>query len=97
MPDHVHALISFPCSDKPLQRVISTWKQWTAKRFGIVWQRDFFEHRLRQEESRRQKADYILANPVRNGLVDSPGQWPFVYFADGTRQGHCGATSDLIR
>jgi len=36
---------------------------------GIKWQRDFFEHRLRSDESWREKADYILANPVRKGLV----------------------------
>jgi REP element-mobilizing transposase RayT len=85
MPDHVHALISFPPSGKPLQSVISKWKEWTAKQLGIVWQRDFFEHRLRREESRREKADYILNNPVRKGLVSRAEDWPYVYFADGAR------------
>jgi putative transposase len=83
MPDHLHALISFPPSDKPLAVIISQWKEWTAKQIGIGWQRDFFEHRLRQEESRRQKVDYILENPVRKQLVGRPEDWPFVYFAEG--------------
>jgi len=85
MPDHLHALISFPPSDKALQTVVSKWKEWTAKEVGIVWQRDFFEHRLRHDESRRQKADYILENPVRKKLVVRLEEWPFVYFADGQR------------
>jgi putative transposase len=85
MPDHVHALLSFPPSGKPLRGVISKWKEWTAKELGIVWQSDFFEHRLRQDESRREKADYILQNPVRQKLVVRPEQWPFVYFGDGER------------
>jgi putative transposase len=85
MPDHVHALISFPPSGKPLRRVVSQWKEWTAKQCGIGWQRDFFEHRLRQEESRREKAEYILQNPVRKQLVSRPEEWPFVYFGDGER------------
>jgi REP element-mobilizing transposase RayT len=85
MPDHLHALIFFPPSGKPIQSVISKWKEWTAKEIGIGWQRDFFEHRLRHDESRRQKADYILENPVRKKLVARPEDWPFVYFADGTR------------
>ena len=85
MPDHLHALLSFPPSDKPLRLVISKWKEWTAKQLPIAWQDDFFEHRLRREESRRQKADYILANPVRAGLVSRSEDWPFVYFADGAR------------
>jgi len=85
MPDHLLALLSFPPSDRPIQSVISKWKEWTAKSIGIVWQRDFFEHRLRQDESRRQKADYILANPVRKHLVARLEDWPYVYFGDGQR------------
>ena len=85
MPDHLHALLSFPPSDKPLKLVVRKWKEWTAKQIGLDWQDDFFEHRLRREESRRQKADYILANPVRAGLVSRPEEWPFVYFGDGER------------
>ena len=85
MPDHVHALISFPPSGKPIKLVVRKWKEWTAKTIGINWQRDFFEHRLRQEESRRAKADYILQNPVRKKLTAHPEDWPFVHFADGQR------------
>jgi len=85
MPDHLHALLSFPPSGKPLQNVITKWKEWTAKSIGIVWQRDYFEHRLRNDESRRAKADYILENPVRKHLVARPEEWPFVYFGDGQR------------
>ena len=69
MPDHLHALLSFPPSGKPLKSVVSKWKEWTAKGSGIVWQRDFFEHRLRHDESRREKVDYILRNPHRKKLV----------------------------
>jgi putative transposase len=85
MPDHLHALLSFPHSGKPLKLVISKWKEWTAKELGIIWQRDFFEHRLRHDENRRQKADYILHNPVRQKLVSHPEDWPFVYFGDGEK------------
>ncbi len=85
MPDHLHALLSFPPSGKPLKLVVSKWKEWTAKELGIVWQRDFFEHRLRHDESRPEKADYILQNPVRRKLVARPEDWPFIYFGDGEK------------
>jgi putative transposase len=85
MPDHLHALLSFPPSEKPIRLIVSKWKEWTAKTLGLVWQSDFFEHRLRQDESRQQKARYILKNPVRRNLVDRPEDWPFVYFGDGER------------
>ena len=64
---------------------MSKWKEWTAKEIGVVWQGDFFEHRLRHDESRRQKADYILENPVRKGLVSRPEDWPYVYFGEGEK------------
>ncbi len=83
MPDHVHLLINFPPSVPSIRRVVSSWKDWTAKKGEIFWQRDFFEHRIRQEESYREKADYILANPVRAGLVDRAEDWPHVFIADG--------------
>lgn len=85
MPDHVHALLSFPPSGKPFKTIVRKWKEWTAKEMGIAWQRDFFEHRLRTDQSRRETADYILENPVRRKLVASADRWPFVYFADGRR------------
>jgi len=85
MPDHVHALLSFPPSGKPIKLIVTKWKEWTAKQIGIDWQLDFFEHRLRHEESRRQKADYILQNPVRQKLVSRPEDWPWVYFGNGQR------------
>jgi putative transposase len=82
MPDHVHFLLSFPETEKRMQTIVSKWKEWTAKTLKIDWQRDFFEHRLRQEESFREKADYILANPVRAGLVKESEEWPYVLIAD---------------
>ncbi|MGD0651293.1 MAG: hypothetical protein ABSA97_09170 [Verrucomicrobiia bacterium] len=78
MPDHLHGLISFP-SDKEMARVIAQWKEFTAKRLGLHWQRDFFDHRLRNEERLREKADYILNNPVRRGLVTRAEEWPYVW------------------
>jgi putative transposase len=92
MPDHLHALLSFPPSGKPIRLVISKWKEWTAKETGVAWQSDYFEHRLRHDESRRQKVDYILENPVREKLVERLEDWPFVYFGDGCRPDFEGET-----
>ena len=35
LPDHLHALISFASSDKPIQTVVSKWKERVAKEVGI--------------------------------------------------------------
>ena len=84
MPDHVHGLIRFPLPERPMKREIADFKKFTARTLGIRWQRDFFDHRLRREESEREKADYILRNPERAGLVEDWRKWPcFFVAADG--------------
>jgi putative transposase len=90
MPDHLHLLAHFPPGEKPMRQVVTAWKSWTAKELGIRWQRDFFEHRLRKEESRKEKADYILANPVRVSLVERAEAWPYVWLTP-ERQGQAAS------
>jgi mono/diheme cytochrome c family protein len=50
MPDRLHALISFPF-EKPMKQIIGDWKRFLATKLKINWQRDFFDHRLRRDES----------------------------------------------
>jgi REP element-mobilizing transposase RayT len=76
MPDHLHAILSFN-RDPGMQTSIKEFKKYTAKRLGIIWQRDFFDHRLRAGESYAEKAWYIRMNPVRAGLIETPDEWPY--------------------
>ena len=78
MPDHVHALVAFP-AEAELQRTVRLWKSFLARQHGIRWQRDFFDHRLRNDEAWEEKAHYIRMNPVRAGLTDTPKNWPYVW------------------
>ena len=78
MSDHVHGLFRFP-ADESMQKVVAAWKRVPSRRHGVRWQRDFFDHRIRNEEERMEKSDYIVMNPVRKGLVEDPSQWPFVW------------------
>ncbi|HEX4638102.1 MAG TPA: transposase [Chthoniobacterales bacterium] len=82
MPDHAHFIISFPERVRNMKTVISKWKEWTAKSLKIRWQRDFFEHRLRRDESFDEKADYVRGNPVRGGLVANEENWPHIFSED---------------
>jgi REP element-mobilizing transposase RayT len=81
MPDHVHALVRLP-PEGSLRHAVSDWKRWTATSAGVQWQRDFFDHRLRGDESEREKADYILQNPVRAGLVERAEDWPWEWIGE---------------
>jgi putative transposase len=78
MPDHLHALVSLP-KPESLAQVVRSWKHYLAKQQGLKWQRDFFDHRLRSDESHEQKANYILQNPVRAGLIRSPELWSYTW------------------
>lgn len=51
----------------------------TAKQTGVQWQRDFFDHRLRSDESFGDKANYIRMNPARKGLVLREEEWRYVW------------------
>ena len=78
MPDHVHLLVRCP-GDKDLSRVISEWKSWLGRFHGIPWQRNFFDHRIRNGDSDKDKALYIFHNPLRAGLVKNPEDWPYTW------------------
>ena len=72
MPDHLHGLIGVDGRDS-LSQLLRDYKRITAKLAGIFWQRNFFDHRLRHDESLAEKFAYICQNPVRAGLVRDRG------------------------
>ena len=78
MPDHLHAILSFS-RDLGIKTTVSNWKKYVATHHSVAWQRDFFEHRLRNEAELGEKTDYILMNPVRKGLCERMEDWIWVY------------------
>ena len=76
MPDHLHALLSFP-RDKSMSRVVGDWKRFHAAKSGVKWQKNYFDHRLRDDHQAEYKYQYILNNPVVKGLCATPGEWPW--------------------
>lgn len=82
MPEHLHWL--FVLGEKhDLSDVVRLLKGRSANRVGRVvevqrplWQRAFFDHAVRREEDIRRIARYIVANPLRRGLVDSIRDYP---------------------
>jgi REP element-mobilizing transposase RayT len=77
MPDHVHWLLKLQSSNVSLSKTLSYVKTRSAgfafKKFGIkgLWQKGFHDHAVRKEEDLIKIARYIVANPVRAGLVKS--------------------------
>lgn len=84
MPDHVHFFCADAESRSPLSKMIGSWKQWSAKEIcplleveAPLWQREFFDHLIRSEESYSEKWEYVRNNPVRAGLVVHVDEWKF--------------------
>ena len=81
MPNHVHALIE-TTPGFPLEAVVHSWKSFTAKqvnkilgRSGQVWEEDYFDRYIRDENHLSTVVDYIEQNPVKAGLVDTSSDW----------------------
>jgi putative transposase len=81
MPDHLHMLIGIP-AEADLSKLIRDFKRIAARKGKIEWQRNFFDHRLRHDESEIEKFEYIRQNPVRAGLVHVVDEWPYVFVGE---------------
>jgi REP element-mobilizing transposase RayT len=82
MPDHQHLIIMGISNDADLWKTIVSYKQKTgfwlaANKPRIKWQKDFFDHIIRNEENLAAQIRYILDNPARKGIVSSWRDYPF--------------------
>jgi putative transposase len=50
------------------------------KKEQAIWQRRFWEHRIRDARDYNNQVNYIHYNPVKHGLVASPADWPYSSF-----------------
>ncbi|MEO7414661.1 MAG: transposase [Opitutaceae bacterium] len=78
MPDHLHALISFPPETR-MEKIVRDWKRYIAKNTPVRWQDGFFDHRIRDDKSLQEKAAYIRMNPIRAGLVSHRNEWRYIW------------------
>jgi len=77
MPDHWHALLSFGPS-REMSKTIGDWKGYHARHSGIVWQENFFDHRLRNHlDEFDAKYAYVRDNPVVTGMCVRAEDWPW--------------------
>lgn len=83
MPDRFHWLFSLN-DRRSLSVSVNTVKSFSAReinrvlgRRGKVWQRGFVGRAIRREEHLEHVARYIVANPLRAGMVDAVGDYPF--------------------
>lgn len=76
MPDHIHWLMQL-ASRQSLSNVIKAVKSKASVQLGQpIWQTGFYDHAIRKDEDIKNIARYIVANPIRAGLVTRVGDYP---------------------
>ena len=82
MPDHMHWLMQLG-QRKRLSACVATMKSFAARRInakglvrGPIWQKGYMDRAIRREEELMRVARYIVANPLRAGIVEQIGQYP---------------------
>ncbi len=103
LPDHLHCIWQLPERDSDYaKRWMLIKRQFSRatpacddavsasrrrKRERAIWQRRYWEHRIRDEDDFARHLDYIHYNPVKHGHVASPWDWPYSSLAACMRRG----------
>jgi putative transposase len=82
MPDHAHLLLEGQSDQSGIERAVIRGKQlsgyWFHAQHGDrLWQKSSWDRALRGDEDTLTVIRYIVANPVRAGLVARPSEYPF--------------------
>ncbi len=95
MPNHVHLVIDVgghtiePYPKKPsyvLSRIMESLKRHSARKANTIlqqtghfWQKESYDHVVRDGKELNNIIRYIIDNPVKAGLVSSSDQWRWTY------------------
>jgi len=87
MPDHLHLLVGLG-EALPLGRVVARLKTKTRPALiarSVTWQDNYFEHRLRPEDSCADVLRYLHLNPYRAGLLPAGEIYPHFWLGEEER------------
>jgi len=105
LPDHLHAVWTLPDGDSDYSGRWRSIKSGfiralraggmkllaNAKGEYSIWQRRFWEHRIRDEDDMQRHVDYVHINPLKHGLVQRVVDWPWSSFHRHVRDGWLAA------
>jgi adenine-specific DNA methylase/REP element-mobilizing transposase RayT len=85
MPNHVHVLVT-PRPGCTLSSILHAWKSFTAneanemlgRQGSSFWQRESYDHLVRNEKEFCHFLEYIRQNPVKARLCSQPEEWPYL-------------------
>lgn len=81
MDDHVHTVVR-PYAGFELEQLLRSWKSFTAslwvkshRRYGTVWQSEYYDRIIRDERELDEKIGYVLENPFRRWPEIEASAW----------------------
>jgi putative transposase len=81
MPDHFHLLLSPALSlERSLQLIKGGFSYRAKKEIGFageIWEKSFYDRRVRGLEDYQNFKFYIRRNPVKRGLAGTPEEYPY--------------------
>jgi putative transposase len=90
LPDHLHTVRTLPKDDSDYSmrwRLIKRTFTSAVRFQKPIWQKRFWEHRIRDDDDWRRHLDYIHWNPVKHGLAHDVWEWPYSSFQKHVRLG----------
>ena len=96
LPDHIHTIWHLPKDDsnyslrwRLIKHYVSTHIDTTTnhRKEKNIWQRRFWEHKIRNENDWRNNIDYIHYNPVKHGYVDHASNWKYSSYTNSLTKG----------
>jgi REP element-mobilizing transposase RayT len=99
MPNHVHVVVK-PFLGRPLSGLLHSWKSFSAKKAnailgaqGTFWQREYYDHLIRDEDESARVIRYVLDNPAKARLKGWPWVWAYGQGAYATSDEDDGTTT----
>ena len=85
MPNHVHVVLKTLAGEE-LEKILHSWKSFTAHEInkirntaGAIWQKESYDHLIRDGEDLQNQVTYVLANPRK---LAAAWQWVGGAYAD---------------
>ncbi|MEI8383245.1 MAG: transposase [Planctomycetota bacterium] len=74
IPNHVHVVVR-PRPEHSLESILHSWKSFTSRKIGqivgktgTIWQSEYYDHLIRDEDDLFHAMEYVLNNPQAAGL-----------------------------
>ena len=82
MPNHAHVIL-WPMPNCALSEILKSRKRHTARQANLIlgktgktfWQRESYDHWIRNDDEKARIRRYIWMNPVKPGLCQTPEDW----------------------